>query len=84
MSRSTVPLITSAPCAPTCPGDFASGKAPRYPREPQPVWPFGREEIFTTPVGIQIPDRPARSLVSTPTLSRLHFYIPLMNYIAYF
>lgn len=32
MSRSTVPLITSTPAAPTRPGDFASGKAPWYPR----------------------------------------------------
>jgi len=60
-----------APSAPKRPSDFASGKAPRYPREPQPVWPFGRGEIFTAPAGIQTPDNPARGPVSTPTLSRL-------------
>ena len=53
------------------PGRFNFGKEPQYPLI-LPVWTFWRENKTLVPTGIQIPDRPARSLVAiSRRISRL-------------
>ena len=45
---------------------------------PEPVWTFWRSEKSLAPTGIRTPDRPARSLVATPS-TLLHQQIPLLK-----